>query len=82
MLIDPESRLSFEKSRSGRRGAKLPQGKLLKKDESNLLPQSLRRQKPAALPELTEPEVVRHFVNLSKKNFSIDTHFIRWAVAL
>ena len=30
---------------------------------------------PAALPELTEPEVVRHFVNLSKKNFSIDTHF-------
>ena len=74
MLIDSESKLSFEKSRSGRRGAKLPQNRLTKKPAENI-PDSLRRQKPPSLPELTEPEVVRHFVNLSKKNFSIDTHF-------
>lgn len=72
MLIDAETKLSFEKSRSGRKGAKLPQTRLSKKSS---VPSSLARQKPAALPELSEPEVVRHFVNLSKKNFSIDTHF-------
>ena len=73
MLIDSESRLSFEKSRPGRRGARLPQSRLMRKGA--LVPESLGRQNPAHLPELTEPEVVRHFVNLSRKNFSIDTHF-------
>ena len=75
MLIDSESKLSFEKSRPGRRGTKLPESRLHKKNAQALLPESLRRKAPPALPELTEPEVVRHFVNLSKKNFSIDTHF-------
>ena len=74
MLIDSESKLSFEKSRAGRRGTKLPATRLLK-NSKDFLASSLRRQKSAELPELTEPEVVRHFVNLSKKNFSIDTHF-------
>jgi glycine dehydrogenase subunit 2 len=27
------------------------------------------------LPEISEPEVVRHFVNLSQKNFSVDNGF-------
>lgn len=75
MLIESESRLSFEKSRSGREGIELPKERLAGKDLNKILPPSLRRKKPAELPELTEPEVVRHFVNLSKKNFSIDTHF-------
>ncbi len=75
MLIDPESRLSFEKSRSGRRGAKFPASRLASKKASQILPEALRRKNAPELPELTEPEVVRHFVNLSKKNFSIDTHF-------
>ena len=30
---------------------------------------------PPPLPELCEPDVVRHFVNLSHKNMSVDTHF-------
>ena len=30
---------------------------------------------PPPLPELSEPEVVRHFVNLSTMNMSVDTHF-------
>lgn len=75
MLIDPESKLSFEKSRPGRHGTHLPKSRLTGKDAAKLLPQPLRRKKAAELPELSEPEVVRHFVNLSKKNFSIDTHF-------
>ncbi len=75
MLIDPESRLSFEKSRSGRRGTQFPKERLSGKEASKLLPAALLRKEAPQLPELTEPEVVRHFVNLSKKNFSIDTHF-------
>ena len=30
---------------------------------------------PPALPEVSEPDVIRHFVNLSHRNMSVDTHF-------
>jgi len=36
---------------------------------------SRARQEPAGLPEVSEPEVFRHFVRLSQMNFSIDTQF-------
>jgi glycine dehydrogenase subunit 2 len=36
---------------------------------------SLARREPAGLPEVSEPEAVRHFVRLSQWNFSIDTQF-------
>ncbi len=39
------------------------------------LPANLLRKTPAKLPEVSELQVVRHFTNLSRKNFSIDTHF-------
>lgn len=39
------------------------------------IPQSLLRQQLPQLPELSELEVVRHYTNLSTKNFSIDTNF-------
>lgn len=39
------------------------------------IPQSLLRQQLPQLPELSELEVVRHYTNLSAKNFSIDTNF-------
>ncbi len=39
------------------------------------IPAALRRPAPAALPELPEREVTRHFTELSRRNFSVDTHF-------
>ena len=33
------------------------------------------RQSPAALPEVSEMQAVRHYTRLSQKNFAIDTHF-------
>ncbi|MFI4954689.1 MAG: aminomethyl-transferring glycine dehydrogenase subunit GcvPB [Gammaproteobacteria bacterium] len=39
------------------------------------IPAEYLRKEPAALPELSELQVVRHFTQLSQKNFSIDTHF-------
>ncbi len=39
------------------------------------MPEELRRAEPPRLPELAEPEVVRHFTELSTRNFGIDTGF-------
>ncbi|HEV7806801.1 MAG TPA: aminomethyl-transferring glycine dehydrogenase subunit GcvPB [Solirubrobacteraceae bacterium] len=40
-----------------------------------LIPQRLRRSEAPRLPEASEPEIVRHFVNLSKRNFDLDSGF-------
>jgi len=39
------------------------------------VPAQLRRASPAALPEVSELQAVRHYTRLSQMNFSIDTHF-------
>ena len=39
------------------------------------IPEAFRRTVPARLPEVSELQAVRHYTNLSRKNFSIDTQF-------
>jgi len=39
------------------------------------LPERFLRREPPGLPEVGEPQVVRHYTRLSQKNFSIDTQF-------
>ena len=39
------------------------------------LPERFLRREPPGLPEVGEPQVVRHYTRLSQKNFSIDTNF-------
>src|SRR6266571_3705218 len=64
--------LIFELSQPGRTAAaQMPAAVATPAD----LPASLRRKTPVGLPEVSELQVVRHYTNLSKKNFSIDTHF-------
>ena len=41
----------------------------------DLLPGRLRRTEPPKLPEVAEPEIVRHYNRLSKRNFDLDTGF-------
>jgi glycine dehydrogenase subunit 2 len=62
----------FELSRPGRGGGKIPHPPAGALDR---VPAAARRATPAALPELSEPEVVRHYVNLSHLNYSVDTGF-------
>jgi glycine dehydrogenase subunit 2 len=64
-------KLIFEKSEAGRRGGGPPHHELPAAD----LPAELRRTSPPRLPELAEPELLRHFTELSTRNFGIDTGF-------
>ncbi len=61
-----------ELSRPGRGSAKVPHPPA---DALDRLPAAVRRGAPLALPELAEPEVIRHFVNLSQLNYSVDNGF-------
>ncbi len=64
--------LIFEKSVNGQRGYLNPKVDV---DVAGEFPAHLTRKDDCPLPELSELEVVRHYTNLSKRNFSIDTHF-------
>ncbi|MDD5307772.1 MAG: aminomethyl-transferring glycine dehydrogenase subunit GcvPB [Deltaproteobacteria bacterium] len=64
--------LIFDRSVAGRSAASLPALDVPAIDPAAVLPKDLLRATPAALPEVSEPEVVRHFVRLSTWNFSVD----------
>ncbi len=63
--------LIYEKSRPGRRAGTLPRYDLPGPE----VPEHLRRAHPPRLPEVTEPELVRHFTALADRNFGVDTGF-------
>lgn len=65
----------FELSRPGRRAAVFPACDVPVEPVEQLLPAEALAPAPPALPEVAEPEVVRHFTNLSTLNMSVDTHF-------
>jgi len=66
--------LLFELSSPGRRAARLPASDVPERPLSELLPAEYAAE-PPPLPELAEPDVVRHYTNLSTLNMSVDTHF-------
>jgi glycine dehydrogenase subunit 2 len=63
----------YEKSKPGRRAFVAPELDVPHQD--GLLPEHLRRTDPPKLPEIAEPEIVRHYNRLSKRNFDLDTGF-------
>jgi glycine dehydrogenase subunit 2 len=64
-------KLIFEKSHPGRRAGRPPDTGLPAPE----VPSELRRAEPPRLPEIAEPDLVRHFTELSTRNFGIDTGF-------
>ncbi len=66
----------FELSREGQRGILVPQVEdgIREKvgDPLDALPESMRRQDPPHLPEIAQPQVLRHYMRLSQENLGVD----------
>src|SRR5262245_53883714 len=67
--------LLFELSQPGRRTHRLPACDVPAADLTRLLPKTALADEPPPLPEVGEIDLIRHFVNLSGRNMSIDTNF-------
>ena len=66
-------KLIFELSGEGRCGYTLPDADWAQTSDS--IPDGLKRSAAPGLPQVSEPEVVRHYTNLSDMNFGVDTGF-------
>ncbi|MCI6428817.1 MAG: aminomethyl-transferring glycine dehydrogenase subunit GcvPB [Rikenellaceae bacterium] len=67
-------KLIFELSQPGRCGFSLPDNGYGEVSCTEL-PSALQRAQAPELPQVSEPEVVRHYTNLSSMNFGVDTGF-------
>jgi glycine dehydrogenase subunit 2 len=65
----------YERSKPGRRAFVPPAVDVPERPLDELLPARLRRDHRPRLPEIAEPEIVRHYNRLSKRNFDLDTGF-------
>ncbi len=70
--MNDEPLLIFDRSVTGRVGISLPQSDVPPTEPTDVLPGHLVRKVPARLPEVSEPEVVRHYISLSTKNHHVD----------
>jgi glycine dehydrogenase subunit 2 len=69
------ARTIFEKGARGRRAFVCPPLDVPVVEADELLPARFRREQPPRLPEVSEPEIVRHYVGISKRNFDLDSGF-------
>lgn len=67
----------YELGRKGRRGLIVPRVekeiKAAVGDVVGAIPEKMRRKEPPKLPELSEPEVMRHYLHLSQQTFGVDS---------
>ena len=71
--ISPNEQLIFERSQAGRIGYRLPALDVDEQPLESLLPTSfLRNDDLDGVPEVSEVDVIRHFVRMSTWNYSID----------
>ena len=74
-MIRNYDKLIFELSKEGRKGYSLPKNEFKEQYCPCRLPAALKRESTPLLPQVTEFDVVRHYTNLSNKNFGVDTGF-------
>lgn len=70
-----DDRIIFEKSRIGTRAWRVPKNDVTSNKAADYLKGVTLRKRPAALPELGELDVIRHYTNLSRLNYAITTTF-------
>jgi len=73
--LNAYDRLVFELSSPGRVGFSLPESDVPAGPLTELVPEKYLRGAAAALPEVSEFDVVRHYSRLSRMNYGVDTHF-------
>lgn len=67
--------LIFELSKEGRKGYTLPDLDVPEVKLNDAIPEDLLRKDDLNLPEVSEVDVVRHYTNISEKNYGVDTGF-------
>ena len=73
--LENDARTIFDISRSGRTAGAQMVGSEADGDALAGIPSGFLREAAPGLPEVSELQVVRHYTNLSRKNFAIDTQF-------
>ncbi len=67
--------LIFELSKPGRIAYSLSECDVPEVEPTEVIPKHMLRSKPAALPEVFEVDVIRHYTELSRRNFGVDNGF-------
>ncbi|BFL78470.1 aminomethyl-transferring glycine dehydrogenase subunit GcvPB [Staphylococcus hominis subsp. novobiosepticus] len=75
MVVSKSSPLIFERSREGRYAYSLPQSNIKTDSVERILDDKFIRKNKAEFPEVAELDLVRHYTELSNKNFGVDSGF-------
>ncbi|HZJ82798.1 MAG TPA: aminomethyl-transferring glycine dehydrogenase subunit GcvPB [Clostridia bacterium] len=73
--MNRDERLIFEKSIPGRIGYSLPENDVPKVEIDSVFPKGILRETEAALAEVSEVDVIRHYTKLSQRNYGVDSGF-------
>ncbi len=68
-----QAKTIFEKNKPGRRCFDVPEARGPKPED--MIPAKLLRSAPPAIPQVSEPEVVRHYSRLGRRNLGVDSTF-------
>lgn len=75
MVVSKSSPLIFERSRESRYAYSLPQSDIKTDSVEDILDEKFIRKNKAEFPEVAELDLVRHYTELSNKNFGVDSGF-------
>ncbi len=67
--------LIFELSKPGRVAGRLPENDVDQTPVEDLIPEEFLNDEELNLPEVSEVDIIRHYTNLSNKNYGVDTGF-------
>jgi len=73
--VNDYDKLIFELSREGRKAYSLPKCDVDTLPLEEMIPKDLMGTAPLDMPQVSEVDIVRHYTNLSSKNYSVDTGF-------